>query len=239
MRVTPRQPTLVAFLTILLAACAGPSVPLLPPQEIVERSAEAMSSLPGFHFLIERTGAPAFLSEEQSISLRRVEGDFVAPDRARAAVRVIAPGAVLDVQAISLDGRYWETNPFSGSWQEYPAEQGFNPALLFAPETGIPAMLRSDLSRLTLAGVVELEDLPGVDLYEIEGRLDGGRISTLSYGLIGPGVIDVKLWIEPGTFYLQRMMMQEPGGDGGESTVWSVDLWDFGEVAEIRPPDER
>jgi lipoprotein LprG len=238
MRVTRPQPALAAILTILLAACAGRSVPLLPPEEIIERSAEAMGSLTGFHFLIERSGAPAFLSEQQSISLRRVEGDFAAPDRARAAVRVIAPGAVLDVQAISLDGRYWETNPFSGQWQEYPAEQGFNPAVLFAPDTGIPAMLHNDLSRLSLIGVVELEDLPGLDLYAIEGRMDGRRIYTLSYGLIGPGMIEVKLWIEPGTFYLQRMTMHEPGEGGGEASVWSVDLWNFGERFEIRPPDE-
>ena len=239
MRVARLQPALVAILTFFIAACTGESVPLYPPQEIVERSAEAMSSLAGFHFLIERSGAPAFLSEQHSISLRRVEGDFVAPDRALAAVRVIAPGAVLDVQAISLDGRYWETNPFSGHWQEYPAEQGFNPAVLFAPETGIPAMLRSDLSRLSLVGVVELDDLPGLDLYEIQGQLDGGRIYALSYGLIGPGEIEVKLWVEPGTFYLQRLMMREPDEDEGESTSWLVDLWDFGELAEIQPPDER
>ena len=86
---------------------------------------------------------------------------------------------------------------------------------------------------------MELDDLPGLDLYEIQGQLDGGRIYALSYGLIGPGEIEVKLWVEPGTFYLQRLMMREPDEVEGESTSWLVDLWDFGELAEIQPPDER
>ena len=200
-------------------------------------SAEAMGALNGFHFLIERTGAPAFLPGGESISIRRVEGDFVAPDKAGAVVRVIAPGVVFDVHAISMNGHYWETNPVSGKWQEYPPEQGFNPAVLFAPESGIPEILRSDLTQLTLDGVVELEDLPGLDLYEVAGQLDGRRIFNLSYGLIGPETIEVQLWIEPETYYLHRMSMVETAAGDEEPTVWSVDLWDFGKTAVISLPD--
>jgi len=239
MRVSHAITALMLCLACVLEACGSQAVPDLAPAVIVERSAEAMGNQTGFHFLIERTGAPAFLSEQQSISLRRVEGDFVAPDQARAAVRVIAPGVVLDVQAISLGGRYWETNPVSGLWQEFPSEQGFNPAILFEPETGIPELLRADLRQLVLVGVVELENLPGVKLYEIEAMLDGERINRLSYGLIGPGTIDVRLWIEPDTFLLQRLSIEEPGTGEGEPTLWTVDLWDFGITADIRPPELR
>jgi hypothetical protein len=225
------------ILAALPAACGSAAIPLLPPDQIVAQSAQSMGRLAGFHFLIERTGAPAFLPGVESVSLRRVEGDFIAPDKARAAVRLIAPGVILDVQAISTEGHYWETNPVSGAWQAYPAEQGFNPAVLFAPQSGIPEILRSDLTRLTLNGVVELEDLPGLKLYEIEGQLDGRRIFELSYGLIGPEKIAVRLWIEPETFYLRRMSMAEAAAPDEEPTVWLVDLWDFGQVVEIQTPE--
>jgi hypothetical protein len=196
-----------------------------------------MGDLEGFHFLIDRSGAPAFLSEAQSVSFRRAEGDFVAPNAAQANVRVIAPGLIVDVQAISLEGRYWETNVVSGEWQEFPAEQGFNPAVLFEPQTGIPIILREDLRELALIGVAELEEMPGLKLYEIHGQLDGERIYQLSYGLIGPDLLDVQVWIEPNTFYLHRMTLTGTTPGQEEPTFWQVDMWNFGSVTQILPPE--
>jgi hypothetical protein len=228
---------LLPALILFCAACSTPEPPTLKAEEILEQSAGVMGGLEGFHFLIDRSGAPAFLSEAQSISFRRAEGDFVAPGSAQAAVRVIAPGLIVELQAISLEGRYWETHVVSGEWQEYPAEQGFNPAILFEPQSGIPIILREDISDLSLIGITELEELPGLKLYEIHGQLDGERIYRLSYGLIGPDLLDVQVWIEPETYYLHRMSLTEPVPGEDEPSFWQVDMWDFGSVAEISQPD--
>lgn len=62
---------------LLLTSCGASQIKQLPPGEIISRSANRMASLAGFEFLIERSGAPAFLDYEETISFRRAEGKFV------------------------------------------------------------------------------------------------------------------------------------------------------------------
>ncbi|MFQ5615544.1 MAG: LppX_LprAFG lipoprotein, partial [Anaerolineales bacterium] len=212
----------------------------LPPEEIINRAVAQMKSSTGFHFAIDRSGAPAFLDPGETLSFRRAEGDYVAPDRASAVVRVIAPGLVAEVQVISIGDRYWETNVLTGEWQELPPDLAFNPATLFDPQTGLQPILESDLSDLTLAGVAELEESPGQPLYHVIGLLDAGRIYDLSFGLIGPGQVDAQLWIAPETFDVYRIEIVEPPAEGAEgseeTTTWQVDFWNFDKTVEILPP---
>jgi hypothetical protein len=217
-----------------LAACGRASTPDLAPDAIVSRSAERMRGMPGFHFLIEREGAPAFLDPNETLSFRRAEGEYASPDRVRAAIRVIAPGMVAEISVISIGAIQWETNFLTGEWQELPADWGFNPGVLFDPETGIQAALVEDLSALVIEGTEELEELPGKALYHLHGLLAGERLHTVSYGMIGPNPAEVDLWIDPGTFELHRMVLVEPGEE--EATIWTIDFWDFDEIPEILPP---
>lgn len=195
-----------------------------------------MKSIAGFHFVIDRGGAPAFLDPNASIAFRRAEGDFVAPDRAQATVRVVGPGLVAEVALVSIGDRYWETHPLSGAWQELPPEFGFNPATLFDPQIGLQPILESDLRDLESRGIADLEEIPGERFYHVSGRVLGERLYQLSFGLIGPGPMEIQLWIGPRTFELHRMHITEAGVDGGEPTIWQVDLWDFDHVIEITPP---
>jgi len=221
---------------LILLACSSPP-PTLPPQEIITRAAERMKTATGFHFVIDRQGAPAFLDPAQTLSFRRTEGDYAAPDRAQASVRVIAPGIVAEIQAIAIGDLYWETHFLTGEWQEVPANLAFNPAILFDPQTGLQPILQTDLTNLTLTGVVELEDLPGQSLYHLTGMLDTAHLYELSYTLIGPGQVQTEVWIAPNTFDLYRILLTEPPtSNGGETTIWQVDFWNVGEVVEIIPP---
>jgi lipoprotein LprG len=226
----------LTFLLILIAACGSPTPEILNPEEIVLRSVDRMKSLSGFHFLIDRSGAPAFLNEERSLSFRRAEGDFVAPDRAQATIRVIGPGFVAEVQVINIGEIQWETDFLSGEWQELPPEWGFNPAVLFDPEVGIQPILEKDLSELEWVGMEELEEVPGVSLYALTGEIDGERLNQLSLGMISPETMTVKLWIAPDTFELYRMQITEEATGGDEPTVWKVDFWDYNHIVEIVPP---
>jgi lipoprotein LprG len=226
----------LTFLLILIAACGSPTPEILNPEEIVLRSVDRMKSLSGFHFLIDRSGAPAFLNEERSLSFRRAEGDFVAPDCAQATIRVIGPGFVAEVQVINIGEIQWETDFLSGEWQELPPEWGFNPAVLFDPEVGIQPILEKDLSELEWVGMEELEEVPGVSLYALTGEIDGERLNQLSLGMISPETMTVKLWIAPDTFELYRMQITEEATGGDEPTVWKVDFWDYNHIVEIVPP---
>ncbi|HNB50852.1 MAG TPA: LppX_LprAFG lipoprotein [Anaerolineales bacterium] len=230
-------PLLFSFSSLLLFLACSPPPPELPPQDIITQAADRMKAAPGFHFVIDRQGAPAFLDPDQTLSFRRAEGDYVAPDRAKASVRVIAPGIVAEIQAVAIGERYWETNFLTGEWQELPAELAFNPAILFDPETGLQPILLADLTNLTLNGVVELDDLPGLSLYHLTGTLDTTHLYDLSYTLIGPAPVQTEIWIAPDTFDLYRILLTEPApAAGGEPTIWQVDFWNIGEVVEISPP---
>jgi lipoprotein LprG len=226
---------LIVLLT-LIGACASPTPDMMDPEEIVFRSVERMKSLSGFHFVIDRSGALAFLNEEQTIAFRRAEGDFVAPDRARATIRVILPGLVAEVQVINIGKIQWETNFLTGEWQELPPDWGFNPAALFDAEVGIQPILEKDLSRLEYLGLEELDEIPGKPLYALTGEVDGDRLHQLSFGMMGPEVMTITLWITPETFELYRMQIHEAPHGEDEPTIWQVDFWDYDRVVEITPP---
>ncbi len=231
-----RSSITLLLLLILLGACASPTPDVMDPEEIVLRSIDRMKSLSGFHFVIERSGALAFLNEEQTFAFRRAEGDFVAPDRARATIRVIGPGLVAEVQVINIGEIQWETNFLTGEWQELPPEWGFNPAALFDAEVGIQPILEKDLSGLEWVGLEELEEVPGKPLYALMGEIAGERLFQLSFGMMGPEKMTILLWIAPETFELYRMKLTEAPKGEDESTIWMVDFWDYDQVVDINPP---
>jgi lipoprotein LprG len=224
------------ILVLFLGACANPTPEIMDPGEIVSRSVERMKSLSGFHFVIERSGALAFLNEEQTFAFRRAEGNFVAPDRAQATIRVIGPGLVAEVQVINIGEIQWETNFLTGEWQELPPDWGFNPAALFDAELGIQPILEKDLSGLEWVGLEELEEVPGKPLYALSGEINGERLYQLSYGMMGPEMMTILLWIAPETFEMFRMLITEAPHGEEESTMWQVDFWDYDQVVDIAPP---
>jgi hypothetical protein len=228
----------IALLCLLasLVGCSGGTPTPLPPSEIIEGALGRMEQLAGFHYVIERSGAPAFLDTAGTLAFRRAEGDFVAPDRTQAQIRVIGPGLIAEVQVISIGDQQWETNVLTGAWVKLPPEWGFNPARWFDPKEGIHPVLKGELSDLRLEGIAELEDLPGDRFYLLTARVKGERLYRLSYGMMGPDSMDLRLWIAPETFDLVRLKITDPQPDQTEATFWQIDFWDFDRVAEISPP---
>jgi len=233
------HPLIFLLLTIILAACSDPSLAELSPEEIVANSAERMNALEGFYFVIDRTGAPAYLDTAETLSFRRAEGYYVAPDRSQATVRIIAPGLVTEVNVISIADTQWQTNVMSTSWEQLPPNWGFNPTVLFDPEIGIQSILAADLIEMELSEAEELDEGPEGLLYVVEGKLDGGRIHEMSYGLIGPEQLQVGLWIAPETFELARAIVTEINSGEDEPSVWQVDFSRFDEVIDIEPPSSE
>lgn len=226
------------FLVLCLAACqTQPDLPDLAPDTIVERAADRMLDLPGFHFTIERQGDPVFLDTAQTIAFRRAEGNFVSPDRARAVVRIIAPGLVVDVNAISIGPVQWETDFATGRWRELPPDWGFNPAILFDSQIGLPAILETDLKDLHLLPPENINSGPDGWLYVVRGAVHGHRLHIVSHGLVADQEMEMTLWIDPDTFDLHRATLRLPASDGESATSWHIQLSQFGQVANIEPPD--
>jgi hypothetical protein len=227
---------LIPLLSLLLYACSTATPIPLPPNEIVLNAIMRIQETSGFHFTIERSGAPAYIDADHTIAIRRMEGDYIAPDRVQATVRIIAPGLVTEVEVIGIGDTQWQTNILSGKWQELPPEWGFNPSIFFDANVGLMPILESDLVNLELNDNLELDDYPGVLLYALSGRVAGERVYELTYGLIGPQSLEVTMWIAPETFELYRMVITDHKQEEEEATLWTLDFWEYDQLFDIQPP---
>jgi lipoprotein LprG len=233
-----RSPLLISLLAMMLLAngCRSQELPDLAAADIVRQAAARMTQMSGFHFIIDRTGAPAYLDPAETLSFRRAEGDFVAPDRSRATVRIIGPGLVTDVNVISVAEIQWETNLLTGRWEELPPDWGFNPTVLFDPDVGLRAILMTDLSNLGETKAERLEDGPDQLLYAVSADVAGERLYQMSGGLIGPDPATMVMWVAPETFELHRILLTETEAGSEEPSLWQVDFAAFNQVVEINPP---
>jgi hypothetical protein len=223
---------------LLLSACQSHQAVDLAPEEILLRSSERIRSLGGFHVSFLRTGAPAYLDYEGTLSFSRLDGNYVAPDRIQAKVKVIAPGIVVEVDVISISRMQWQTNVITGQWELLPEDWGFNPASLFESRNGLPAILIADLSDLQVSKD-ELDEMPGKALYLLTARLDGKNLFALSNGLIGPDAMDAQIWIDPQTFDIHRVVLGEHAQDAERERTWQIDFWDFDKAIDIQVPESQ
>lgn len=226
----------IVYLTFL-TGCSDHSINILPAIDILNKSAEAMQQLKGFNFRIEQHGEPTYLdAPNNTIAFRRIEGSFVTPDKAIATIRIITPGLVTEIEMVGMGDSYWETNFLTGDWQLLPTDIGFNPALLFDPSTGMQSILKADINNITLIGLTELEEMPGIKQYHLSGDMRGESIYQLSYGMIGETNLIADLWIDPSTFYLNRVSLSRKDSNNEVVSSWLIDFWDFNNIVSIEPP---
>jgi len=225
------------FVILLISACSRTEPEAIPPEQIVANSAERMINLDGFKFAIDISGAPAFLDVDQNFSLASAEGFYVAPDKAIAAVRVLAPGLVTEVNILSVGQEQWLSGLVSDEWTALPPDWGFNPATLVDAESGFISALTSDLSEIQLSGMSKIDGGPDQELFLITGIMEGGRISELSQGLFRSEPHQIQLWIAPDTYELYRVVINaESTTEIEEATVWRVDFREFDDTVEISAP---
>lgn len=231
-----RNVLILLLIVISITSCASATPTPIPPDQIIHNAAERMTATSGLRFSIDRTGAPAYLDNLEILSLSRLEGDYVAPDSVQASVRIVTPGVVTDISFVGIGESQWQTNPFTGKWESLPPGMGLNPALLFDPEIGLQAILETDLEALKLLENDQIETLPGQTLYHLTGQLKGEKTFEITYGMIGPDIMDVELWIAPDTFELHRLIIIENLEDPESTRTWQMDFWEFDLNVLINPP---
>ena len=213
-----------ALLCTAAAACAAPPP---SPTTVVEQAAAKTAALKSVAFDLVRVGAPVLLDPGRAILFSAAAGEYQAPDRVRARVKVAAAGVVLTVQMLWLPEGFYSSNPFTGAFEKQPAAPGFDPAALLRNE--IPALLRSELRSVTLVGT---EKIGAADAYHLRGDADGAKLRALTGGVVVPGTHIVDLWIDAATSQLVRLADTEPGGAAG----WRLELSGHDKPVEIKAP---
>jgi lipoprotein LprG len=228
---------LLVLLAALPAACRPSPEPEISPETIVANAVTRLNEMAGFHFALETTGPAAYLDADGVLALRHIEGDFVAPDRVRAVVRVAVPGLVTEVRVIGIGEQQWQTNVLTGAWELLPPEWGFNPAVLFDETVGLPAILAQDLTDLAQA---EPETVDGQQLTVITAVITPDQLAAMSGGLMATDPttpIPVRLWIAPDSYELHRIVLTEPIAGSDEPRRWQVDFSQFDQTVTIEPPE--
>ena len=212
-----------ALLCVVAAACAAPPP---SPTALVEQAAAKTAALKSVAFDLARVGEPVLLDPGRGVLFSAAAGEYQAPDRVRARVKIAAAGAVLTVEMLWLPEGFYSSNPFTGTFEKLAAP-GFDPAALLRNE--IPALLRSDLRSVTLVGT---EKIGAADAYHVRAQADGAKLRALTGGVIVPGVHTVDLWIDVATSQIVRLVDTEPGGTAG----WRLELSGADKPVEIKAP---
>jgi hypothetical protein len=200
------------------------------PTEVVTASAAAMAEVTSVEFRLDRSGAPIFIDEFESLALDSLIGQFTIPTRARAQLTVTVDGNLTtEIGAVAIDDEVWISNPVTGDFETLPAGFDIDPSRFFDPEGGWQPLL-ANLRDVEMIGI---EDRGG-DRYHVRGIAPAEEVRNITVGLVRDQDVPVDLWIHPGTSLVTRAEF-ETEIDGARSQ-WALDLGSYGESFTIRPP---
>lgn len=216
----------VALFAVFAGACASSS-PTPMPSALIEQAAAKTAALKSVAFDIVRVGEPVVLDPARGILFSAATGEYQAPDRVHAKVKIAVAGTVLAVDMLWLPAGFYASNPLSGAFEKQAAAPGFDPGALLRTE--VPSLLRSDLRGVKLVGT---EKIGSADAYHLRGEADGTKLRALTGGVIVPGVHTVDLWMDLATSQIARLVDTEPGGPSG----WRLELSGHDKTVEIKAP---
>jgi hypothetical protein len=217
---------LVPALALAAAACGGGSgAAPLDPLPLLAQSRSAMAAVETASFEMTRAGAPVTI---EGFEFSSAVGRYAAPAAAEAVMRVKAGDITLEMGTISVGERTWLTNPLTGRWEELTPGTGFNPAVLFDPDTGWSALLAD------LAGVAFVGTEDGAN--HLTGTIPGERVETLTAGIAEAQSVLLHLWLDDSTGLIRRLELSTTG-DAGVSD-WVLTLSEYGEPVQIEAPAE-
>ena len=192
-----------------------------------------MLSTISLHFVIELSGKLTYLDSPPTLVLKRAEGDLVRPDQVRAIVKISSFGVLSEVAILGLGDEQYITNPLSQQWEKVPPGQGwyFDPALLFDPQYGIEPILSETAWTFCAEGEIE-----GQTHYCLHGQSSGERVSPLTSGMVGPGVVTLDVWVGRRDVYVRRIQIVELDSDPEDPTQWLIEFSAFDQPVDIEPP---
>ena len=214
------------LLTTLATACSS-AAPAPTPSALIEQAAAKTAALKSVVFDIVRVGDPVVLDPSRGILFSAGTGEYQAPDKVHAKVKIVAAGTVLAIDMLWLPTGFYASNPLSGAFEKQSAAPDFDPGTLLRTE--VPSLLRSDLRGVKLVGI---EKVGNADAYHLRGEADGAKLRALTGGVIVPGVHTVDLWMDQATSQIARLVDTEPGSPSG----WRLELSGHDKPVEIKAP---
>jgi hypothetical protein len=200
------------------------------PTAVVDAAAAAMAEVTSVEFRLERSGAPIYIDEFESLALDSLIGQFTIPTRARAQLTVTVDGNLTtEIGAVAIDDEVWISNPVTGDFETLPTGFDIDPSRFFDPEGGWQPLL-ANLRDVEMIGI----DDRGGDRYHVRGIAPAEEVANITVGLVRDQDVPVDLWIHPGTSLVTRAEF-ETEIDGARSE-WALDLGSYGESFTIRPP---
>lgn len=199
-------------------------------REVVADAAAAMAAVTTVEFSLDRSGAPIYIDEFESLALDSLIGQFTIPSRARAQLTVTVDGNLTtEIGAVAIDDEVWISNPVTGDFETLPPGFDIDPSRFFDPEGGWQPLL-ANLRDVELVGV----DDRGGDRYHVRGVAPAAEVQNITVGLVRDQDVPVELWIHPGTSLVTRAEFTT-SIDAADSR-WVLELGSYGETFAIRPP---
>ena len=201
------------------------------PDVIVADAAEAMRAVTSVEFELERSGAPVYIDEFESIALNELHGQFTVPNKAQAELTVkINDNLTTKLGAVAIDTEVWISNPVTGDFETLPAGYDIDPSKFFDPENGWRPLL-VELQDVELIGI---EDRGG-ERYHIRGVAPAPQVREITVGLVRGQDVPIDLWVHPDTSLVTAAELTTVI-DGAESH-WALALDNYGESFTINPPE--
>lgn len=225
--------------TSLLAAGCGSGAEDLGGEKLAQdasilqaTSAEAMAAVTSVRFVLERTGAPVFIDQVESISLDKLEGRFQTPGSADALIQVTVNGSLgTKLGAVAIGDEVWLSNPVTGKFETLPPGFDLDPSLFFDPVGGWKPLIDG----LTSTEFIEEADRAGTR-YHLRATAPAANMQSITAGLVRGQDVVLDLWLHPVTAEVTAIEFSTDFE--GATSDWVLELLDYGETFEIVPPEE-
>ena len=198
---------------------------------ILEVSAATMGATTSVAFQLERSGAPVYIDEFDSISINRADGQFEVPRSAQAVLEVEVNGDLTtELAAIALNDEIWLSNPVTGDFEPLPPGIELDPSMFFDPKNGWQPLM-AGLTDVTLHGLVERD---GAERYHLSATAPAEQVEIITARLVRDVSVDIDFWLQPvsGAVMAAEFTTEFPDGD----VDWMLTLSDYGADFDIEPP---
>lgn len=205
--------------------------PNVDAEVLVRESADAMGQVTSVEFELERSGAPIYIDEFESIALDGLIGQFTVPGRAAARLDVTVNGNLATrIGAVAIDDEVWISNPVTGDFETLPAGYDIDPSRFFDPEDGWQPLLEN-LTDVELVGI----DDRGGERYHVRGIAPADQVRNITVGLVRDQDVPIDLWIHPETLLVTAVEFTT--SIDGDDADWVLELDRYGEDFTIEAPE--
>ncbi len=206
------------------------ATPTPTPAEILFKAGYAMLDMKSARFSLVREGEPIQLDPAGGMSFNEASGEYQAPDRVRATVKVKILASVVNIEVYWLPEGVFISNPLTQKIVPANTNLGIDGAALFGAD-GMPKVLAAGIEDPVRIGA---EDIEGVATIHIRGESDGAVLAPVTAGSLQSGTLyPVDVWVDSSTFIPVRMHVTESETDG-----WLIDLYDIDGDITVQLPQE-